>query len=370
MKRFAFRQYKPGDEEAINQLYHAVTHRVRTIEEHRWQWLSAPAGAGDIWLIHEVEDRGKEKLIGHHGVMPLRFTHGSQDLLFGKIENTMVLPDYRTKILYPRFEIQFKQSYQQRYHAIFATMGPEAAIRVRKAGGFQFPVEWCNYRMRTSWASELHCATVVINRIRRNRSNEESSGPSTSNSLAVQSDQAFTAAGFMKGEEAGAAAFFQGFWDQARQHHGVAPRRDIADLRWRFWENPYKRHYTFVAENKTTCPAYAIVSASASAGKVARLEDYAVLHPSYENYRGLFLGLSKALSRAGIGVLSVATTNDPCLYQPLQVFSSGRLFCDRLIEMARKRTPPRMPRYITPIGEETGLECGDWAVTGVVFEGR
>ena len=61
-----------------------------------------------MWLIEATDEQGNVKLIGHHGVMPIAFSNGETDLLFGKTENTMVLPEYRKKILY----LDLKKIYQ------------------------------------------------------------------------------------------------------------------------------------------------------------------------------------------------------------------------------------------------------------------
>jgi hypothetical protein len=46
-----------------------------------------------MWLIEATDDSGNVKLIGHHGVMPIAFSDGDTDIIFGKTENTMVLPE-------------------------------------------------------------------------------------------------------------------------------------------------------------------------------------------------------------------------------------------------------------------------------------
>ncbi|MCT7655663.1 GNAT family N-acetyltransferase [Oceanimonas sp. NS1] len=98
---YSYRRYKPGDEVAINELYFKVTGRRRTPAQYSWQWLEAPEGVGEIWLIEATDEHGNTKLIGHHGIMPLAFTNKETELLFGKTENTMVLPEYRKRFYIP-----------------------------------------------------------------------------------------------------------------------------------------------------------------------------------------------------------------------------------------------------------------------------
>lgn len=91
-----------------------------------------------MWLIEETLDDGSARLIGHHGVMPFRATIGGETCLVGKTENTMVHPDHRSRILYPRFERRFLAAYEPRFAMLFSTTGPAAAIRLRKAMGYAY----------------------------------------------------------------------------------------------------------------------------------------------------------------------------------------------------------------------------------------
>lgn len=63
--------------------------------------------------------------------MPIRFTCADEDLLFGKTANTMLLPEYRDMLLYPRFEKRFAEHCEGRCDARFSTVGHPAAIRQR-----------------------------------------------------------------------------------------------------------------------------------------------------------------------------------------------------------------------------------------------
>ncbi|MFG1491194.1 hypothetical protein ABMA58_18235, partial [Oceanospirillum sp. HFRX-1_2] len=54
-------------------------------------------------------------------------------------------PEYRKKILYTRYEKKFKDHYASRFDALFSTMGPEPAIRQRKALGYKSNEKWLRY---------------------------------------------------------------------------------------------------------------------------------------------------------------------------------------------------------------------------------
>ena len=357
MSRFTIRQFQSGDEADINQLYKRVTGSTRSIEQYLWQWHQSPSGSGDIWLIHDAAN--DHRLIGHHGVMPIRFTCGAKNLLFGKIENTMVLPEYREKILYPRYELKFKRDYEARYHALFATVGPAAAIRVRKAGGYDFPVEWCSYMLGTGFRSNISCLRFLLRTASRRafRSNENANKNwSCPDQLDV---------GFLSPDEAASHKFFDNFWEQARTTHGIAPRRNREDLLWKFWTNPYKQHFTCVVDN-VCCQGFAIVSIDRG---IAKLEDYAVSQPTRACYQKLFDELLDRLHNNSVSVLRVVTTNDNALSSVLSDFSDREIACGRLLNkfMSSER---RMPRLITRMGALEGLNSRDWHVTGLIFEGR
>jgi len=362
MDRFSSRQFQPGDEEDINRLYFEVTGKRRSLSEYLWQWHQSPSGSGDIWLIHDNECDGK--LIGHHGVMPIRFTNGAKDLLFGKIENTMVLPEYRSKILYPRYEIRFKEQYQQRYHAIFATMGHDAAIRVRKASGYHFPAEWKTYLLGTSVTSEFACFSWLIGKAFM-RLRQRPLLPRDKNMK-----KALVGAGFLTSESASVCPFFQSFWDSARNNHGVAPRRNREDLNWRFWINPYKSHFTFILDNGKGSSGYAIVSPITSERAVVFLDDYAIAVPSYENYHAFFNALARALTKANIALIKTLSTDDPVLAVINDLFTKRQVLCERLARKLKSVKSKNMPRFISPEGEKLGLNYLDWEITGLVFEGR
>lgn len=367
--KFSWRFYRPGDEELINQLYRSVTGRSRTLKQYTWQWLSAPAGIGDIALIHGQDDLGKTKLIGHHGVMPLRFTNRDNDLLFGKVENTMVLSSYRDKILYPRFEKRFKQVYENRYHGLFATMGPESAIRVRHATGYKFPVNWVNFKLATSPLAQIQYPwKIFLNQLGNGKNTNGLMNDRFSKEVI---EKRMRMSNFLSSVEAEKTSFFDRFWDQARLNHGIAPRRDKADLSWRFWRNPYKEHYTFVVDDSHQKCGYAIVSINPEMSFQAFLEDYAVINPSQANYDELFKSLIVALDKAGVTCLNVLSTTDEVLDGTNAVFKKYQFILLRIwCRLDKVRERPGMPRFITESGISCGLSDRNWFVTGIVLEGR
>lgn len=357
MDRFSYRQYRPGDSDAINQLYFEVTGRERSIDEYLWQWHQSPSGPGDIWLIHDNKNNGK--LIGHHGVMPIRFTLGDKDLLFGKTENTMVLPRYRSAILYPRYELRFQRQYEARYHALFSTMGPDAAIRLRRAMGYSFPVRWNSFLVGNSWLSEFYCLNIMLSRLLKK---------SQEGALKEEAElkKRIRGAGFLTSNVAKDHPFFSSFWPDARLNHGIAPRRDRADLKWRFWCNPYTDYFTYVLDSEVFS-GYVIFSLR---GRTAKLEDYAVLDPSEHCYAVLFKKVCSKLAAAGVRAFAAVTTDDAVLTAANRWFGSHEAFCYRVLKKLRPPKDRMMPRYISSEKKTRELGVYNWAVTGLIFEGR
>src|SRR5690606_5598128 len=155
---------------------------------------------------------------------------------FGKTENTMVLPEYRTKILYPRFEKRFAAEYEPRYHALFSTMGPAAAIRQRKALG---------YEATQCWLQLEHAAEPLGSLVRLSQHPRLGIIQKSTALLLKLSVTSLLPEGVevLSGQEAISEPFFQDYWANSQCNWGVAPSRAPADLAWRYWNNPYSDHY-------------------------------------------------------------------------------------------------------------------------------
>ncbi|MBN9079813.1 MAG: hypothetical protein J0H84_26740 [Rhizobiales bacterium] len=375
--RFSYRQYRDGDCAAINDLYHCVTGRLRTADQFEWQWLRAPAGCGDMWLIEAEQDDGSVHLIGHHGLMPLVFSQGAVDLIFGKTENTMVHPDYRHRLLYPIFERTFLQQYSTRFDALFSTMGPAAALRQREALGYHAREEFIRYvwLLRRSGLLDYVAWRLGYGEPSRLRRAAAFGLSGVAGSLA-------TVAGWRKSEaenplvalqsrEAVEHPFFETFWSHASGGYGLTPRRTQSDLAWRFWNNPYGNFVTLVAESRfggDRC-GYAIVRQHSKG--VLSLDDI-VVHP-YEE--AAFLELLRSVlvwcADSGAGVVQFLTTTDDV--SPRRWIEGAPLpnLADYLpaVRRAAKRSP-MLRRISEPLASRAGAAADKWYVTAFVAEGR
>lgn len=354
LPNFTYRKFQLSDIDAINRLYQDVTGRHRTKDQFVWQWLSSPSGAGEIWLIHD--ESNESKLIGHHGVMPVRFTCKDLDLTFGKTENTMILPEYRPKIIYPRFEKIFKDEYQSKFHCLFSTIAPRVVLKLRKLLGYETSVKWAIVEVRLGLKSEF---SYLISKFKKKQNH--------SNSQCVLTREAnLFKHGFLSDECAIEAPFFRKFWDQSRLNYSIAPRRDYDDLMWRFWTNPYRRYFTYCLESRENT-GYAIISLR-SHGAV--LEDYAVANPTEANVHMLGEAVIDALRRSNIDFLQFITTLEDSSSNGNSFFLPRRLYSEMILKKILKENSRFMPRYLTPIGRKAKLDTNNWNTTAIVLEGR
>lgn len=375
MTRFIARQYREGDAGAINRLYRDVTGRVRSFEEFEWQWLAAPAGRGEMWLIEEILAGQSAKLIGHHGVMPLFFSTPGRDFLIGKTENTMVLPEYRNKILYPRFEKEFLHQYKMRFDGLFSTMGPPAALRQRKALGYSDSRHWLRYEwpvrpgalagmLENRFAARGSPRDRKIAKFLRLVTNILKQAPSRLSRRPAGSLTELTPA------EVSSHQFFSEFWPLARNGYGFTPRRNAQDLKWRFWDNPYGDRATLIATGGAYGEgAYAIVRKSSSLRY--ELEDIAMMPYSKDYFIRILNAVLNWTAEQGGCVLSFATTSDPA--SPAEFIAAAGV--PSLLEkfpmtLLERSNETMLRKMMAGVGSSSDVDLDNWYVTPFVFEGR
>jgi len=369
---YRYRQYQDGDADAINHLYAEITGKTRSIRQYEWQWLDAPGGTGDIWLIEAINDQRAAKLIGHHGIMPIRFSRGNEHLLFGKTENTMLLPEYRSKILYPRYERRFAEVYEKRFDALFSTFGHAAAIRQRRAMGYSFPSKWLRLRIPTSWTGNVLFAYRML-RSRFGVKERKYCEPfhQTQSNYSKTSGTSPLELRALNDAQARVEPFFDSFWPSCRSEYGLTPRRDKKDLDWRFWSNPNTSYITLVSDSVASELGYVVVRLGGSSPETASIEDIVPSAPHAKRFERL---LDSALSWArinGIRWLEFSTTGDSCADGRIAAGVSRRnLLLLQAISKFRPNTDKYMPRKITATGKRKSIGLDDWYTTPIIFEGR
>lgn len=261
---------EPGDEAEFNDVFNSVVARVRplrSLDVMRHLWHDAPGGQVWSWLVETRDGNGEWRIIGHHGLCPIRFTLGDLDLTFAKTINTFLLPEFRDKFVYLRFERQCLAEVEEVFDATY-TLTPVAA-RPRAALGYETVAT-----MGLEWgARPFGLGARVLAQFDRRYPNAAmriaaSSWSSLSKCLLPRSALPVVP---YDADAAVAAPFFADFGRSARAIAGLAPRRDIDDLHWRFWSKGAASRTTLTHTWPDGSRAYCILSRSRASSFV--LED-------------------------------------------------------------------------------------------------
>jgi hypothetical protein len=234
--RFRTRQMEPGDESQVNDTFNmlvAGTLAPRSLDVMRRIWHDGPAGPVRSWIVETQTEDGKWRLIGHHGLCPIRYTAGDKDLIFAKTVNSFLLPEFRGKFLYLRFEQRCLAEAEDFLDATYSLLPARARLRAKLQydvnlqalsleRGLQAPDILSRLLVRMAWRYVRFPARQLAQLL-------VYAQPSRKSPLALEEFDT---------EAAISSSFFASFWGEARLTAGLAPRRDIADLSWRFWKMP------------------------------------------------------------------------------------------------------------------------------------
>jgi hypothetical protein len=264
MARFRTRRLQPQDEGELNDRFVEIVQKrcpgySRSLELMRWLWYHPPGGPADSWVIEAENPDGSWKIIGHHGLCPVRFTLGKRDLLCAKTFNTFLLPEFRSRFLYIRFERQCLDEALSRYDVVYSC-GP-GTFRLRKPLGYGAEDTWISLEHGAHYLDlTTRLFTRFVNRFPR--------------APWIQMARAWAAASVHTAPkpsfewieyspaQAMQSPFFADFWQQARTEAGMSPRRDAADLAWRYWLRPESSFVTLVHSWEGDARAYCIVETS------------------------------------------------------------------------------------------------------------
>lgn len=83
------REYEPGDEEEIMELFEEAFKRPLDERFWRWRYLNNPYGKGIISLMYEGD-----KLVGHYAVIPIPLSIHGEVIKAALSMTTMTHPDY------------------------------------------------------------------------------------------------------------------------------------------------------------------------------------------------------------------------------------------------------------------------------------
>lgn len=133
--RIVYRPATQADIPAINGLYNRVFGENRSLETYRWEFLQNPFGTSPAWV---AEDTNTNQIIGHHAVIPLKLRQCRSNvvLLTGKIENTMLAPEWRGRGIYKELECRAQQKYREQGYDVLWSSAYHSR-KARERAGFQ-----------------------------------------------------------------------------------------------------------------------------------------------------------------------------------------------------------------------------------------
>ena len=335
MTRFRTRRMTPDDAPAFNDAYNRLgVAPFRPLGEMQQIWQGGPGGPVKSWIV-EADDGAGWQLIGHHGLCPVRFTMGARDLLFAKTVNSFLLPDFRSRFVYLRFEQRCLAEVEREFDATYTLA--QYAVRMRTALGYDtgtleldleqglcLPEVLPRLLMRMIWRFPHIGALRPWHLLPR---------PKSSLVLTALDDAT-----------ARHSRFFSDFWDEARTTAGLAPRRDAADLAWRFWERPSRRA-TLTHTWPCGTRGYGIVGTSD--GLHFTLEDIFLSAPRPDLLEALLVSILAWCADKGGLMLSFMTTAESHTPQMLAV-------CRKQLgeSLSRQHQGQHVSRRLTTLGRE------------------
>jgi GNAT superfamily N-acetyltransferase len=264
------RKFAEKDKKELNDLYNLVAGRSRTVPQFEWEWLNTPEGWGTMWLL---EDTDTGKIIGHHGLIPIRCHFFDKQIMLGKTENTVMHPHYRGKGIYFPFEAKFIQEAKDNFHLLYTTAGiaEHGAIRIKlgytNVGGY---AHYLKFMKRSSLNRMI--TQIVRKRIGNKLVAALLIGAAKLGSIMLMPlfsrkgprDQTITLRE-ITGMEAIAEPWDK-FWEGNSGKFGITVSRNSRYLQWRIFDNPNIDHTVFLAERQGKMVGYAITKTSREAG--------------------------------------------------------------------------------------------------------
>jgi hypothetical protein len=371
MTEFRTRPLEAGDEPEFNDAFNRFLNAgaeipARLPDQMHWIWHRAPGGPALSWLV-EAQIDGQWKIVGHHGLCPVRFTLGDQDWLCAKTMNSFLFSEFRDQFLYLRFEQECLNQADDRFHASYSI--EPGATRFRSALGYQNLDTWSEFErglqplhfVYRTIAYLAHRYSYHVRGSLLHRLASITNLPPRKSPLPLLE---------LTPAQAAASPFFRDFWAEARLTAGMAPSRDPADLDWRFWSRPSispnsPGYSTLTYEWPTGGRAYLIVDTFSNPSFYS-LVDFFITPAQPQRFAQLLDSLfSWAASK---GALAIACRIVP-RGQPqelLQVFQQKmRPFPLRHLHAKE------MPRRLAPLGRARGYsELPPWNSTEILMADR
>jgi hypothetical protein len=249
-----YREYRPGDEHPLNDLYNEVFSRRRTIEQWKWQYRDAPAGPSKIVVI----DDGGE-IVGHEAIIPLRFHAFGREIVGGKFEDNYLSERYRGRGLFgPLVDYCAETSARSGYAFSFGMAARKVPYRIHVHRGYRhlgsLNAHFAPLRPREA-AGEIARALrfsapkrlvmragmrILADRFERKSAKRAGGG----DGYEIEPVERFDAG-------------FDEMWREfARAARLVTIARSAVFLNWRYIDNPYRKYAVFAARSRGSLVAY------------------------------------------------------------------------------------------------------------------
>lgn len=242
MNSITSRHFIETDEEELNALYNLVAGRSRTIQQFRWEWLNSPEGWGSMWLM---VDNNLSVIIGHHGLIPLKFNYFENTIMAGKTENTVMHPQYRGKGIYQAFEVKFLEEARDKFQLLFTTAGSKEAGSIRVKLGYVIVGGYDNFIKVIDWRGSSKWVTGIVKIVVHNIS------IATLLRWAYRLGSIFLIPFFHGsgsidkeiilekiGEINLVADEWDNFWQLNKENYAITVDRSSRYLKWRIFDNP------------------------------------------------------------------------------------------------------------------------------------
>jgi len=306
---FRTRRTSPADQPELNAVYNRITGRtrmghIRCLEDMRWIWHQAPGGPADSWIV-EAESNGGWKIVGHHALCPIRFTQGDQEWLCAKTINTFLLPEFRDQFLYLRFERDCLKEAEIRFDVTYSAA--PCAARLRKTLGYESSVSWVRFDRGFQPLHLISRAAAAAAGRYSYTAQIRLSSFLASISAVPSKLPPIELAEYAPGDNK-LPDFFADFWTEARATAGMAPRREVADMEWRFWKRPSFQGNILTYSWPGGGRAYCIIDTSDP--MQYSLADFFITHPDPRLFGHLLEALFVWCARRGAFALKFLTTTN------------------------------------------------------------
>jgi len=360
MSQLRTRRFQTGDEFEIWEILKKMKGanrfaKVGSLDLMRWRWHQAPGGPMDSWVIESEQPDGAWKIVGHHGLCPTRFTLGDQNLLCAKTTNSMLLPQFRSKFLYLRFEQQCLREADKRFDATYSC-APGTA-RLRKPLGYVGDSIWIHMTRGLQTPETVSRLLGFLAGQFPDREWDRTRRAIATVSSVVGNESPLSLLEYSSAE-APKALFFADFWESARPLAGMSPRRDVADLVWRFWQRPDFEYLTLTYTWEGGARAYCVVNVTNPL--IFYLEDIFIVPPRANLFEVFLTALFAWCAQKGALLLRFSTTSDGQPEEFLDVFAR-HMYLSPLRHFRREMEFPR--RFSAQGKIRTGGKVLRWNTT-------